>query len=96
MKVHEKQAAEEDLLHPVLKKILERGIPVWRAEFHTAINNSDNVPENYFSSTSNVPSRVVKMWWVNGDGLFCLHKGKYFIVPSASVRFAKFDDLYAN
>lgn len=78
-------------MNPMLKKILERGIPVWRAEFHSAVNNSDDVPENYFSSQSHVKSRNVKMWWINGDGLVCLHKEKYFIVPSATVKFAKFE-----
>ncbi len=78
-------------LHPFLKKVLERGIPVWHAEFHSAVNNSDNVPENYFSSKSNVKSRHVQMWWINGDGLVCFHKDEYFMVPAASVRFFKFE-----
>jgi hypothetical protein len=88
MKNHEEIKEET---HPTIRKIIERGIPVWRAEFHSAVNNSDNVPENYFSAESSVKSRNVKMWWINGDGLLCLHKEKYFIVPSATVRFAKFE-----
>lgn len=82
---------EELPTNPNLRKIIERGIPVWRAEFQAAVNNSDDVPENYFSSKSNTKSRNVKMWWINGDGLLCLHKGEYFIVPSACVKFAKFE-----
>jgi hypothetical protein len=77
--------------HAVLKKLLERGIPVWRAEFHSAVNNSDDVPESYFSSKSAVKSRQVDMWWINGDGLLCYHKGTYFLVPSATVKFVKFE-----
>lgn len=75
----------------MMEKLLQRGIPVWRAEFHTAVNNSDDVPENYFSNKSHVASRKIKMWWINGDGLLCLHKEQYFIVPSATVKFAKFE-----
>ncbi len=78
-------------LSPILQKALDRGIPVWRAEFHAAINNSDDVPENYFSSKSAVKSRHVNMWWIQGDGLLCLHKEQWFMVPSANVKFAKFE-----
>ena len=76
--------------HHILKKILERGIPVWKADFHSAVNNSDEVPENYFSAESNRKSRQVEMWWINGDGLVCLHKNKYFMVPTSTVKFLKF------
>lgn len=72
-----------------IQTILSRGIPVWKAEFHTAVNNTDNTPETYFSDASNVASRNVMMWWLP-EGLYCLHKGEYFVVPSAQVRFAKF------
>lgn len=78
-------------MHPVLKKILDRGIPVWKAEFHSAVNNTDDVPETYFSKTSQASSRKVEMVWINGDGLICLHKGKYFMVPSSNVRYCKFE-----
>lgn len=78
-------------VHPMLLKCLERGIPVMRAEFHSAVNNSDQVPENYFSNQSAVKSRQVRMWWINGDGLLCMHKGKWFIVPHATVKFANFE-----
>jgi len=82
---------EEIQTHPLLKKLIDRGIPTWRAEFHSAVNNTDDVPENYFSSESNVKSRNVKMWWINGDGVLCLHKGKFFMVPHANVKFVKFE-----
>lgn len=84
--------AMNDHLNPI-KAMIEIGIPVWRAEFHAAVNNSDGVPEHYFSADSASASRHVKMWWVRGDGLLCLHKDRYFIVPSASVKFAKFEDI---
>ena len=74
-----------------LAKAFERGIPVKRADFHSAVNNTDNVPENYFSASSAAVSRIVRMWWVQGDGLLCWHKGEWFMVPSATVRFCKFE-----
>ncbi len=78
--------AHEEIRFEDLKK---KGFPVWKAEFHTAINNSDDVPETMFSEKSIVPSRKVEMWWIP-DGLLCLHKDQYFLVPSASVRYVKF------
>lgn len=80
---------EADLLAEKEPEFLKNAIPVWRAEFHSAVNNGDDVPENYFSSKSQVKSRNVQMWWVKGDGLWCLHKGQYFVVPAATVKFAK-------
>jgi len=77
-------------VHPEIGKMIDRGIPVWRADFHSAVNNTDDVPENYFSSKSQVPSRKVDMWWIPGDGILCYHKGEYFMVPSATVKFHKF------
>jgi len=74
-----------------VRKLLDKGIPVWRAEFHSAVNNSDDVPETNFSSKSHTASRNVRMWWVSGDGLLCLHKGEYFMVPGATVKFCKFE-----
>lgn len=74
----------------IIEKMIENGIPVWRAEFHAAVNNADNVPENYFSANSNVKSRNVEMWWVNNNGLLCKHKDKFFLVPAASVKFCNF------
>lgn len=75
-----------------LRKILDqRGIPVWRAEFEFPVNNTDDTPENYFSMKSAVKSRNVRMWWIIGDGLLCMDKGEYFIVPSSNVKFAKFE-----
>jgi hypothetical protein len=68
-----------------------RGIPVWRAEFLHAINNADDVPENNFSTRSPTKSRQVEMWWIPGDGLLCFQHEKYFFVPSAQVRFVKFE-----
>jgi hypothetical protein len=72
-----------------IAEVLADAIPIWRAEFHAAVNNSDDVPEHYFSSKSALKSRQVEMWWVKNDGLWCLHKNQYFIVPAATVKFAK-------
>lgn len=91
-------AEMEKPLHGLLKKMIERGIPVERAEFHSAVNNGDEVPENYFCKSSDKESRRVQMWWINGDGLLCCHHTKtkgdiYFMVPSASVKFHRFEEL---
>lgn len=85
-----KQETEPMSVHPMIKKLIERGIPVWRADFHCAVNNTDDVPENYFSAQSAVKSRQVEMWWINGDGLLCFQQEKFFMVPSATVKFCKF------
>lgn len=77
---------------PVLKKCLDRGIPAWYASFQSAVNNADDTPENFFSSKSSLKSRNVRMWWINGDGLLCCHKGEWFTVPAANVRFTRFID----
>lgn len=93
MKTKEDQALEvnQKELPQNLKKMIERGIKVWRADFHSAVNNADNVPENYFSSKSDTKSRNVEMWWIPSDGLLCLHKDRYFMVPSATVKQHKFE-----
>jgi len=67
------------------------GIPVWRAEFNRAVNNSLDVPETNFSIHSPTKSRCVQMWWIPGNGLLCLHEGKHFLVPSETVKFCKFE-----
>ncbi len=90
LKPMQKVDDEKEMVHPIVKKMLEEGIPVYRADFHSAVNNSDDVPETNFSDSSNAQSRRVKMWWINCDGLLCLHKNKYFFVPEATVKFAKF------
>ncbi len=74
-----------------IQKLIDRGISVWKAEFHAAVNNSDEIPETFFSNRSAKKERHVTMWWINGDGLLCLHKGKYFIVPTSTVRYADFE-----
>jgi hypothetical protein len=67
------------------------GLPVWRAEFNRAVNNSSDVPETNFSIHSPTKSRCVQMWWVPANGLLCLQDGKHFMVPSETVKFCKFD-----
>jgi hypothetical protein len=78
-------------MNPILKKALERSVPVCTAYFHSAVNNSDDIPENNFSRDSHAKSRKVKMWWIFGDGLLCFQKDKYWIVPSSNVKFSKFE-----
>ena len=76
---------------PLLKKMVEKGLPVWKAEFQSSVNNTDDVPEYFFSNHSNHPSRNVQMWWLPGDGLLCLHKHEYFFVPSTNIKYVKID-----
>lgn len=81
-------------MNPVLKHLIETGIPVSKAQFHAAVNNADNVPENYFSTESLNKSRQADMWWTPHT-LVCHQKGKYFGVPISTVIFANFicDDM---
>lgn len=74
-----------------IEALLRTAIPVSKAEFHAAVNNSDNVPENYFSEKSDNPSRRAEMWiTAGGNLLICFQKGKYFGVPAASVKYFNF------
>lgn len=70
----------------LLESVIKRGIPVWKADFHSAVNNSDETPENFFSQKSTHKSRNVEMWWVPGDGLYCKHKDQLFGVPTSTVK----------
>lgn len=72
------------------QKMVAQGIPVWRAVFQSAVNNAEDVPENEFSTKSGMKSKHVKMWMLPG-GLLCLHKEKYFFVPSANIRWMNFE-----
>ncbi len=80
-------------MNKTLEKLIQSGIPVQRAVFHSAVNNADNVPENYFALDSNNASRRVSMWYTQA-GLIChqktvkLHEDKYWIVPLPTVIFA--------
>lgn len=78
-------------MNKTLQKMIETAIPVNYAQFHSAVNNSDKTPENYFSSTSAVPSRNVAMWYTPHT-LICKHKDKYFGVPTATCIFVNFDN----
>jgi hypothetical protein len=71
-------------INPLLKKIMDRGIPVCKVEFHQAVNNAKDIPVSYLSTNSTQADRRAKMWWINGDGLLCLQKGEYFTVPSSN------------
>jgi hypothetical protein len=84
----------ETEVHPHLQKLIESGIPVSQAHFHAAVNNADETPENYFNDKSDNRSRRAAMLWTP-HGLICSQvdtKGemKHFIVPPATVKFAKF------
>jgi hypothetical protein len=76
-------------MNSTLEKLIKTAIPVSKAQFHAAVNNSDQVPEHFFAADSQVKSRQVKMWYTPHT-LICLHKNKYFGVPISSVLFANF------
>lgn len=76
-------------MNKTLAKLIETGIPVTAAKFHTAVDNSEKVPESYYSAESNLKSRRIEMWYTP-NGLVCMHKDAYFIVPLANVIFANF------
>lgn len=84
---NEELSVPKDLL---IKKMIDRGIPVWKADFVTEINNAGEIPESMFSKKSNKESKHVTMWWVPGDGLLCFQYGIYFMVPADVVKCAKF------
>ncbi len=67
-----------------LETLIEQGLPVNQAFFHTAVNNSDRIPETDFKTDSPKLTKQVEMW-ITQLGLVCLHKQKYFIVPTANI-----------
>lgn len=68
-----------------IQKLLESGIPVWRADFQAEVENSRGEYERFFSLKSTVKSRIVTMTWTSA-GLICEQDDKYFCVPQANVR----------
>lgn len=72
----------------LIEKLIESAVPVTYAKFHSAVNNGDGTPENYFSEESNVKSRQVKMW-ASYAYLICFHKESYILVPLSNVVFAE-------
>lgn len=90
------QRIQAEETHPALIRLIETGIPVAKADFHAAVNNADEVPENGFNEKSDNRSRRVEMWLTAGGNiLICKQKtkagaDKFFGVPSASVKFVHF------
>lgn len=76
-------------MHPKLKALIETGIPVEEAFFHSAVNNGDKVPQNNFSIHSNDKGRVVEMWDTPA-GLVCRHNGLCFRVPEPNIKFLNY------
>lgn len=67
-----------------IQALIEGSISVTQANFHTAVNNGDRIPESEFNTSSPKASRQVQMW-LTGLGLLCLHKDEYFMVPAANI-----------
>ena len=68
------------------EQLIEKGIPVSRAVFHSAVNNGDDTPENEFSMKSAKSGKRVKML-LTPHGLMCDHKERHFFVPLANIIF---------
>lgn len=83
------QTIQSFIIDPIIKNWIMGGVPVQKAEFQSAVNNTDGVPENNFSELSQNASRRVQMWWTVA-GLLCKHKDKFFITPTANVKHAHF------
>lgn len=88
-------------MNQTLQNLIKNGIPVSKAQFHSAVNNADQTPENYFSIDSEVPSRKVEMWY-GPSGLVCHQKtaksreDRYWIVPLPTIIFANFKYEYSE
>lgn len=78
-------------MNSTLEKLLETAIPVSKAQFHSAVNNADQVPENYFSNDSGVASRRAQMWSIPGELIVCQKnlkkEDRYFAVPKSNIIF---------
>lgn len=74
-----------------LEEAFKVAIPVKEAHFHSAINNAQKVPENYFSMESNVPSRQIEMR-ISGELqlLIYRHKNELMWTPLANCKFGAF------
>jgi hypothetical protein len=81
-------------MNATLEKLVQTGIPVSKAQFHAAVNNADQIPENYFSVDSMVASRRAKMWSVPGEIILCQKNVRkedcYFAVPKSNIIFYNF------
>lgn len=67
-----------------LEELLIKSIPIAEARFHQAVNNSDKVPETYYSIDSANSSRRIEMH-LTPNFLLCNHKDKYYAVPLANI-----------
>ncbi len=64
------------------------GIPVTMAQFQSAVNNGENIPENAFNAKSGAPGRRVEMWMCPPI-LLCYHNKTYFWTPLVNVVHAR-------
>lgn len=69
----------------LFEKLWKSGIHVTKTRFQGDVNNSDQEPEGEFNEESLKSSRRVEMRLVP-QGLLCLHKKKYFMVPLPHIK----------
>lgn len=85
------------MINKELKRLILSGIPVRTANFQSAVNNADQVPETKFSADSSVPSRRVLMF-KTPIGLICIQKtaqskiNKVFVVETPNIIASYFVD----
>lgn len=76
--------------YETLTKFLAQGMPVSEAYFHEAVSGIDKTPEYYYTDGAVHKTRSAKMWWTQIGLICCSIKGKYFVIPSANVKYAMF------
>lgn len=69
----------------ILEKMWAAGLPARKTRFQGDVNNIDQVPESEFNESSKAPSRRVEMRLVP-QGLLCLQKEQYFLVPLPHIK----------
>jgi hypothetical protein len=70
-----------------LSHLFETGIPVDKTVFKQAVDNGNNIPQNFFSADSNNLEKQVPMR-ITPVGIVCFHKGKYIRVPDSNTIFS--------
>jgi hypothetical protein len=78
-----------EISHSYIQKLIEVGIPVAKAQFHQAVMNGMNQPENMLSEKSDNKSRRADMW-LTQLGLICKQEDKIFGTPLANIIYFHF------
>lgn len=71
-------------MNKTLKGLISTGIPLSSVTFHQAVNDSNNMPQNFFSNKSEKKDRRADMWWTH-TCVVIKHAETYIIAPHANV-----------